>query len=121
MKARFLYFLTIVGVSTSCYNDKEAVLYPDTKCDPIVTSTYQGTVAPLMSQYCNACHSGSFPSAGILLDSHAELKKYVDNGRLMGSINWSSGYSAMPKNGNKLTSCNINKIQAWISAGALNN
>jgi hypothetical protein len=43
------------------------------------------------------------------------------NGKLFGAVNHSSGYSSMPKNGNKLPQCKIDEIRIWITNGALNN
>lgn len=120
MRARALLLFSGL-LMASCYNDKEAILYPETNCVPPATPSYQADVTPIMSQYCTSCHSGTFASGGVLLDSYPEVKKYVDNGKLIGSITWASGVSPMPKNGNKLSSCNIGKIQAWVTAGALNN
>jgi hypothetical protein len=105
----------------SCYNDKEVYLYPESSCTPPASPSYQTDVAPVMAQFCNSCHSGSFASGNVKLDSYTEVKKYADNGQLNGTITWASGYSPMPKNGNKLSSCNLGKIQAWIAAGAPNN
>jgi hypothetical protein len=47
--------------------------------------------------------------------------KSVNNGKLMGSITWASGFSPMPKNASKMPDCEIQKIQKWIDQGALNN
>ena len=38
-----------------------------------------------------------------------------------GSIKHDSGYKAMPQNATKLDDCRISKVEAWITAGALNN
>lgn len=114
-----LIFLALLV--TSCYNDKEIFLYPESNCTLPASPSYQTDVAPLLSQYCNSCHSGGFPSGNVILDSYPEVKKYVDNGQLVGTITWTSGFSPMPKNGNKLTNCNLSKIQAWVTAGAPNN
>lgn len=121
MLLRFIFVLLLAILPMACYNDKEALLYPETNCTPPTSPSYQTDILPLLSQYCNSCHSGSFASGNVRLDSYTEVKKYADNGQLMGSINWSSGYSPMPKNGNKLSACKLGTIQAWVTAGALNN
>jgi hypothetical protein len=36
-------------------------------------------------------------------------------------MNQTAGFKAMPQGGNKLDQCDINKIQKWVNAGALNN
>jgi hypothetical protein len=74
-----------------------------------------------MTNYCTNCHGGNSPSAIINLEGHTNVKTYVDNGRLWGSMNHDNGYSAMPKGTGKLDACTLNKLLAWIHAGALNN
>jgi cytochrome c5 len=115
-------FLVSSLLLSGCYYDKEEVLYPgSTQCTVPETPMFSSDVAPLLNSKCNSCHSGSSPSAGIILSSYAEVIKYVNNGSLMGSIKHASGYSAMPKNSTKMSTCEIQKIQNWIDNGALNN
>jgi cytochrome c5 len=106
----------------SCYYDNEETLYPGSaNCDPTAVGTFNADVMPLLNARCNSCHAGTSPSGGIKLDSYTEVIKYVENGSLIGSIEHASGFSAMPKNGSKMTTCQIQTIQSWIDAGALNN
>ena len=117
--------LTLLLLSSlgGCYYDKEEILYPAGNCDT-TNVTYSGTVSGIMNANCNVCHSTASANAnggGIQLDSYTKLKVYVDNGRLMGSINHAGGFSPMPKNATKLNSCDISKIQAWVNKGAPNN
>ena len=109
-------------VLTGCYYDKEDLLYPQSgNCDT-ANSTYLTVVQPALQSYgCIGCHSGSAPSGNILLNTYANVKSYAQNGKLYGSITHSAGYSPMPQGGNKMNTCMINKIKAWIDAGALNN
>ena len=126
---KFLRLSVIVSLfflgagSTGCYYDKEELLYPVANCDT-AGITYSTTVTGILRTNCYVCHTTASANAnggGIQLDSYTKLKVYVDNGKLMGSINHASGYSAMPKNATKLNSCDITKIQAWVNAGAPNN
>jgi len=104
-----------------CYYDKEQLLYPEGGCDT-TNSTFSAVVQPALQTYgCIGCHSGSAPSGNILLNTYANVKTYVQNGKLYGSITHSAGFSAMPQGGNKMSTCATNKIKAWIDAGALNN
>ncbi len=126
MKTLLAVFSAIlfIGVSQSCYYDKSDLLYPDGKvpCDTTVAAKFSTDVLPIMNTYCNSgCHSTASASAGIILDTYNGVKAHVANGRLMGSINQTGGYSAMPKGGSKLNTCTIAKIQQWINAGAPNN
>lgn len=112
-------FLLLLSMS-SCYNDKEEILYPDTACDTAVV-TYSASIAPVLSSNCITCHGGSTPSASIKLDVYTGVKQQVDNGRLWGAVSHAASYSPMPKNANKLSACNLAKIRLWIAAGAPNN
>lgn len=82
---------------------------------------YSTTIKPILDVFCNGCHTGSRPGGGIDYNTFAGVKATVNNGKLMGSIKRESGYSFMPKNGNKLSPCKIGQIQKWIDEGALNN
>jgi hypothetical protein len=104
----------------SCYYDKSDLLYPDTACDTTAVK-YSTSVLPILSSNCISCHGGSTPSAAISLDTYTGVKLQVDNGRLWGAVSHSPNFSPMPKNSNKLSACNLNKIRIWIAAGAPNN
>ena len=110
----------IVTSLNSCYYDKSDLLYPDTACDTTAVK-YSTSVLPVLSSNCISCHGGSTPSAGISLDSYAGVKVQVDNGRLWGAVSHNPNFSPMPKNSNKLSTCNLEKIRIWIAAGAPNN
>lgn len=104
----------------SCYYDKAELLYPNNVCDTAAVK-YSTSVLPVLSSSCISCHGGGTPSAGVSLDTYAGVKTQVDNGRLWGAVSHSAGFSPMPKNGNKLSACNLEKIRIWIAAGAPNN
>ncbi|MFN8253592.1 MAG: hypothetical protein U0V75_17105 [Ferruginibacter sp.] len=123
----FLILLTailVISFSESCYYDKADLLYPDGKviCDTTTAAKFSTDVLPVMNTYCNSgCHNTVSASGGIILDTYNGVKTQASNGRLMGSINQTSGFSAMPKGGNKLNTCTSAKIQQWINAGMPNN
>ncbi len=110
----------ILSFFSSCYYDKEEILYPDTTCDTSAVK-YSTSILPVLSSNCISCHGGSTPSASISLDSYAGVKQQADNGRLWGSVAHSTNYSPMPKNGTQLNACNLAKIRIWLAAGAPNN
>lgn len=91
-----------------------------TACDT-TNVTYAATIAPIFATYCTGCHGGSIPEAGIDLSSWEGAQSYALDGSILGSIEHNSNYSAMPKNANKLSECNINKVRQWIANGALDN
>ena len=82
---------------------------------------YSTHIKPLIENTCQGCHSGASPGGGIDLATYSGIKTIADNGKLFGSVSQLSGFSAMPKNGNKLTDCQINMINIWISQGAPEN
>ena len=90
----------------------------DATCDT-TTVTYSGTVAPIFSTNCIGCHSTSGTST-TKLDSYTGAKAAVTAGRILGTIQHLTGYTAMPPGGS-LSTCDINRIKAWIYRGALNN
>jgi uncharacterized membrane protein len=83
--------------------------------------TYSGSIKPIIETYCLGCHSGSSPSGNISYTSYAGVKANVDDGSFSGSINHLPNFSQMPKNANKLSACQLEKIKNWIDKGALDN
>ena len=114
-----------------CYYDKADQLYPDPNNNPstggntcdTTAMSYASVIKPIIKQYCTDpnCHSGSGTVGSYNLTTYAGLKQSIDNMRLLGAINHSSGYIAMPQGLPKLSECNINKITAWVNQGALDN
>ena len=107
---------------TSCYYDREDELYPQNgNCDTTGV-TFSSTVVPLLqSNTCLSCHSGPSPSGSISLESYNSVRTVALNGKLFGVISHSAGFSPMPQGGTKMSTCSINRIKAWIDAGAPNN
>jgi mono/diheme cytochrome c family protein len=89
-----------------------------TDCDTVSVSFAQD-ILPIINQTCIACHSGSAPSAGIWLTNYAEVKAQVLNGKLIPAVK-RTGSKPMPPAAS-LPACSINKIAAWVNAGALDN
>lgn len=119
MKKYILYLLIIIGW-TSCYYDVEEELYPTLDCQT-VDVTYSNQVINIIDGACYKCHAAAQNFGNITLEGYDNLKRYVDNGELLGSIRHDAGFSAMPKNEAQLLECDIEKIEAWINAGAINN
>ncbi len=97
------------------------------QCDPnsegcnTTDVTYSQTVRPVIQNFCQGCHSGATPAAGIDMSTHGGVQTVAQNGRLYGAISWQPGFVRMPKGGNQLPACTIDQIKAWIDAGAPNN
>lgn len=89
-------------------------------CDS-TTITYSAAVAPMINTNCKGCHNPAFLSAGLDLTTYTNVRSIALNGKLMGSINHSTGFPAMPKGAAKLNDCKITQVRKWIEAGSLNN
>ena len=96
----------------------------DLSCNTLCHSTrftYSGSIRQIISNKCQGCHQGTAASAGVDLSSYAGVKAKVTDGKLWGAVNHLPGFSPMPKNGSKLSECELAQIRKWIDAGALNN
>lgn len=95
-------------------------LHCDAGCDTS-NVTYSGTIAPIMTNYCNGCHGGTNPSANIDLTNWTGVSSSAADGSLYGSVIHDPTWSAMPKNSAMLPQCKIDQIRIWVNAGAPNN
>jgi type 1 fimbria pilin len=119
-----IFFLLAIATFAGCYYDSEERLYPSISgpCDDTVV-TFSGTVNTIL-QPCLTCHSNSDASSsgnGIKLQDYSDVMIVVNNGKMMGAVNHSSGYAPMPDGGGKLPDCEIAQLQKWIDNGSLNN
>jgi hypothetical protein len=107
---------------SSCYYDVESELYPYATCNPANTK-YASGVLPILQRSCYSCHNqdNATLNGNVKIDSYEDVLQYVQNGMLMGSLRHDVGYVAMPKDAQKISDCELAKIEAWISEGALNN
>jgi hypothetical protein len=87
-------------------------------CDTTGIVTYQKQISALISKNCISCHSGTGASKGILLDSYAGVKTYLDNGKLLAAV---KGTSIQMPPGYKITSCELREIELWKANGATQN
>ena len=83
---------------------------------------YKDSVVAILDNYgCISCHSDQFASGGVDLEGYDDVKTYVDSDLLIKSMKHADGVSPMPKSAPKMQACDIDKIEAWIYDGALNN
>lgn len=123
MKNPFKIIFPVIIISfffSSCYYDVEEDLYPTTDCatDGI---TYSDDILPLIENNCYTCHNEAASFANINIEGYDNLMVYVNSGQFLGSIKHQPAYSPMPQGQPPLVECNIEKIEAWINAGAPNN
>jgi cytochrome c553 len=80
--------------------------------------TYNKDIKPILSSCAAAgCHVSAAAMQIGSYANYADTKASVAYGRILGAIKHSPAHSPMPKNGTKLSDCNISKIEAWIAAG----
>jgi mono/diheme cytochrome c family protein len=121
-KLKFAIALIIAMAAIGgCKHDPTEMPAPDNggngggngQCDT-VNVTYNASVLPIFDQYCLDCHSGAAPQAGIDLTNYSMVALLAENGTLLGSLRHESGYSPMPQGVDKLSDCDIAKIEIWI-------
>ena len=114
-----IIFLLITASLTGCYYDKEEELYPmsQQECDTTNIS-YSTDIEPIIANNCatSGCHQAGGNGNGIFTN-YAGLKAKVDNGSLHNRV---VVVRDMPPN-SSLPECQVDKIDAWINAGAPNN
>jgi hypothetical protein len=116
--------MAITGmVLSGCYNDKYEDLYGGGNAGACDTAnvTFSQTILPILNQHCAlaTCHKTGSAGGGYMLDTYAGAK--LAEGRIVGAVNHSTGFSAMPKNGGMLPECERTKIAIWVSQGAPDN
>ncbi|TAH40748.1 MAG: hypothetical protein EYC69_10185 [Bacteroidetes bacterium] len=128
LKIKFVLLALSIASLQSCYYDNlEEIHAADdlfTPCDTSGTISYSSDIVPILVNNCganNSCHQSGTSDSDLPLDNIQNVRDYVFDGTLMGSILHESGYNAMPKDGGSLSSCSIQKIQAWINRGTLDN
>lgn len=128
-KNYFAFFIcTVFSMFTlqfsSCYYDNEQDLYGTdvTTCDT-TNATYSLKVATIIDNKCLNCHSNANYDnlgGGTPLEGYDNIAQYAGD-NLLGTIEHSSGCSAMPKGSGKIPDCEITIIKMWIDAGYPNN
>lgn len=116
-------FVFLLSLAVACISDNEEDDAPQPQPQQCNTENvaFASTVAPILSANCYGCHSTSVATAGIVLDTHAGVKKQADNGTLVGAISHAAGFAPMPQGAAKLSDCNIAKIKKWVEDDAEDN
>jgi hypothetical protein len=108
--------ILFISVLSGCYYDVESELYPTTTisaCDT-VKPTYAGVIQPLIGSSCaiSGCHVNGAQTPD--LSSYSGLKAAIERVKARAITE-----KSMPPSG-ALGSCNLEYLQTWINAGALN-
>lgn len=84
-------------------------------CD--TTYTYSNRIQPMMNKWCVGCHATGNAGGGYDLSTYDNIVLSIANNKLNGSIQHQPGYSEMPKNGGKLSDCDLAAMSKWLNAG----
>lgn len=112
MKNIFLSLIVISVVASTLFScDKYQKGYDCTGQTP----TYNNDIKAIYDANCatSGCHSSQYHSSGIDLSNYSGAAS-ANNDAILGSVEHSSGYSAMPKNAGKLSDTQIKKIYCWM-------
>lgn len=106
---------SIVLIIPSCKDEEED---PET----CVTTglTYDNYAEEFLASNCatSGCHDADAQGGQIgSFVTYEGTKAWFDMGRVKGAINHQDGFSNMPKGGEKLDDCSIDKLSAWIDDG----
>lgn len=89
-------------------------------CDTANIS-YAQDIVPIISSRCQSCHSGPAASGGLDLTSFGILQTVALNGDLYSAVSQDGSVTPMPYLSNPIPQCEIDKIHAWVQAGAPQN
>ena len=83
--------------------------------------SFSNDIVPIMNNFCVSCHNGPSGNAGVNLATYQGIKEAVENRGLIATINHTAGGSKNMPPGQKMSDCNIKKIEEWVAQGAANN
>ncbi len=124
MRKKIFVFLTLfLGVvSAACvYNNAEEMIKDLPKECNLDAVSFNEEIAQIINQNCGSCHGATFPSGGLSLTNYTQISAAANSGIIMNRISRSPGDPLLMPTTGKMSSCNIDKIDAWIKAGAPNN
>lgn len=114
-----LCFLLTAALFSSCYYDKEELLYGANACDT-ANVKYSVQIVSIINSGCISCHGGTAASGGgVKLGTYNDVKVYADNGLLLNAV--TRTINTMPKGGPRLSDCRIAEIRTWLRNNAPNN
>lgn len=107
----------LLGLAASCtYSHGD----PAPACDVAnETITYAGVVSPIFDAHCRECHASSVALAkggGNDFGSYAAINAYPQFS-LLGCIRRDPGFDPMPQGRDKLSDCDIQRIEKWYALG----
>lgn len=104
----------------SCSKDKDSSTDENEMPAPLAIVSFAADVHPIFLTNCNGvyCHGGG--ADGKNFTTHADVIA-ISGEKIIGAINHSAGFEAMPKSQMKLSQGKIDTITTWINEGGLDN
>lgn len=117
MKIRILLICSSLVFMTSCYKDKEDLLYGTADCQT-TSVTYSTDIEPLISGNCaiSGCHVQGGTGTGLFENYDQTIAKINDGSFRRRVIVQKDMPPSAP-----LNECQIQKIEKWLQEGAPNN
>lgn len=126
-RQKALMFLSLIALGLAYFGCSKKT-FDDFGC--ITTDiSYSLDIEPVFQANCLGCHNGPSASSSVDLSTHELLSAYADTVAFAGSAlvciveqtspDCASAY--MPPAGGPINPCSIEKIKAWVAAGAPNN
>jgi hypothetical protein len=112
--------ISIIIVCIVFYACKKSSTNPDYAASAVcsgTTPTYTAVVQTILNTNCatSGCHSAASAKAGINLSDFANASsQFKSNSKNLASVHHGSGVQSMPKNANKLSDADINKLDCWV-------
>ncbi len=82
---------------------------------------FNSRVKPIIDTWCVGCHNAGSAGGGYDLSTYTGIVTSITDGRLLGTLQQTAGFSPMPKNTSALSSCDLTAVEKWIAAGYPNN
>lgn len=133
MKPRLLVIISLIGIFLllfACKNDNFEEIHPPFHCDTTGTISFATDILPIMIKTCGssdmACHNTDQADGGYGLGTYDDVIFTIDDsGTFLKSITHDPSIASskwMPKNSSvKTDACDIQKIEAWLNRGKLDN
>lgn len=122
-----LFVFCSLAFMIGCVYHKGDVEYPSSGngCDT-TNIRFSVEIKSILDANCKSCHNGTASLSGIDLYNYNTISSLAFDGQftygtLLSAIMHKGGAPNMPQNEPMLDECDINKIAAWVHAGAPHN
>lgn len=114
----FLVAFISFSASSCFYDNREDLFQLDDEC-LTENMSYEFDIEPIINTRCYQCHDNSTGFGNLIIEGFSNLKPRLDI--VLNSIKHIGNVSPMPQNEPMIPDCEIQKIEAWILDGALDN